>query len=258
LRYFFVTGIGRSGSSHLADLLNRASGVHVAHEPFRDDFNYLPIARCGRSTRVIRGYLENRRSRIEAELASDVTVYGEVNSLLRYFLPELSEVFEEPLVALLVRNGRDFVRSAYVRTVYTEHTLHAHIVPEDDDPWAERWSGFSRFERLCWYWDHTNGLLLDRALPVIRLEEEARDLGKFRAMLLNPLGLSLQEEVFLALRDRKRNTTAGYLAGLRREKRWWTRRRSQVQTAELGPWSQEREEVFQAICGETMARLGYR
>jgi hypothetical protein len=258
VRYFFITCLGRSGSQYLAHLLDQVDGAVVAHEPFPEDFLYLPDARYGTSSRAVCAYLRERRARIEATLPESTTIYGEVNSLLRYFLPELQDAFDLPFLAFLTRNGRDFVHSAWGRTVYTEHSLHAHILPTDDDRWASEWGRWSRFEKLAWYWDHTNQHLLNR-LPVwVRLEDEATRFPPLYSKILGPLGLNIDIEVFERLRNVRRNTTASYLQRARR--RWprslfsWPR---PAPSSSLGPWTEQMESDFQAICGDTMARLGY-
>jgi len=70
--------------------------------------------------------------------------------------------------------------------------------------------------------------------------------------------LQVSEETFLALRDRRRNTSADYLGNLARG-RWWRRLRGRRddEAEALGPWTEDREAVFQSICGETMTELGY-
>jgi hypothetical protein len=258
LRYFFITCLGRSGSKYLAHLLDQADGVVVAHEPFPEDFLYLPVARYGASSRAVSAYLHERRSRIEVSLPDSTVIYGEVNSLLRYFLPEMHEVFDQPFLAFLVRNGRDFIRSAWGRSVYTERSLHGHILPADSDPWAGNWTEWSRFEKLAWYWDHTNQHLL-RQLPVwLRLEDEATAFAPLSRKILEPLGLRLDVEVFERLKNVKRNTSRGYgeKAQTRGLLSLFRSTRPEMSSA-LGPWTEEMEATFQTICGRTMSRLGY-
>ena len=258
MRYFFITCLGRSGSAFLADLLNQDPDARVEHEPFRDDYLHLPLAYYGGAHRCVRDYIRSRRERIEARVHDSVAIYGEVNSLLRYFTDDIREVFDDPPLMFIVRNGRRYVESAYVRGIYSAEATHAHIVPKDDDPWVDHWKEFGRFEKLCWYWSHTNAHLLAKVERFTRLEDLVRDYGALREHVLVPTGVSISEEAHRRSAERPRNTTADFVRMRFRERlRLPWRRSASPAGRPLGPWTEAMEQSFQAICGETMRRLGY-
>jgi hypothetical protein len=260
VKYFFVTGFGRSGSKFLATLLNLAPEAKVEHEPFADDYRYLPIAYYGGARKALGTYLRSRRQLIESGLSKDVQLYGETNSLLRYFIDDLPVVFDNPEVFLLIRNGRDVVRSCFVRSVYTPKSLHAHVLPKDDDPWADEWSRFSRFEQLCWLWQATNNHVGDRIERVLRFEDILSDFDYLSSNLLHPLGLSLSRESYRSAVENPVNTTEQYVGGERR--RWFgLKKHTPMPVKErpvgLPPWDDQMERRFCEICGDTMQRFGY-
>jgi hypothetical protein len=230
----------------------------VAHEPYPEDFHYLPIAYYGGADDVLRSYIKRRRSELESRLPAGVEVYGEVNSLLRYFTPQLQEEYGDPFMAFLVRNGRDFVRSAYIRNVYTKNATHTHIVPKDGDPWVDYWFEFSRFKKLCWYWNHTNSHLAECLSRSIRFEDLLGSYATLKEAILKPLDLSLSEEVYRRELVNPRNTSAEYeRKRLRSRFSWFRRKSSSSPSPRLGDWTEEMEQSFSTLCGETMARLGY-
>ena len=149
----FVLAQGRSGTAFLSDLLARAPRTLIRHE-LPGDFQILSLSRYSRSERAVDALL---RERFAAVLPRDpgIEVYGEVNSLLRYNADWLRRRFD-PVLLHVTRDGREFVRSAYERDVLTAHQRQLPIVPTDDDPFAEAWPEMSRFERICWIWQHTN------------------------------------------------------------------------------------------------------
>jgi hypothetical protein len=258
MRYFFITGLGRSGSAFLAGLLGLDPGARVEHEPFPDDSLHLPLAYYGTATACVRDYVRQRRRAIDARWAGSVGRYGEVNSLLRYFTDDLREVFDDPLLLFLVRDGRRYIESAYVRDVYTPDAGHAHIVPKDDDPWARDWPRFSRFEKLCWYWQHTNDHLAAAVGAFVRFEDILGDYAVLRDRVLTPAGVSIAAEQYRREIARPRNTTADFTRR-RFGGRFRLGRRAGAIPPErrLGDWTPALDASFEAICGATMRRFGY-
>lgn len=258
MRFFFITGLGRSGSAFLAHLLNLDPKALVQHEPFREDYLHLPLGYYGGAQQSVAGYVRERRQLVERKLDAGVAIYGEVNSLLRYFTDELREAFDDPVQLFVVRNGRSYVKSAFVRTVYTEESLHAHILPKDDDPWVSCWRDFDRFARLCWYWNHTNGYLASKLARFVRFEDLLRDYEVLRTAVLEPTGVTISRDVYQQEAARPRNTSTDFMRS-RFGRGWRSFWRPVAVPAEhlLGEWTASREKTFQAICGDTMRRLGY-
>jgi len=184
-------------------------------------------------------------------------VYGEVNSYLRYNVAWLRRRFD-PVLIHLVRDGRDFVRSAWVREVGLPSQPQLPIVPADGEPHADRWGRMSRFERICWIWAHTNGMLADAVERRVRLEDVLSSYAAFREGVLEPAALDVGEARWREAVARPRNTSEQY-----RARRWLREKigRKTLPPAQPLPpwreWSREYRDAFWEICGPVMERLGY-
>jgi hypothetical protein len=257
MKTFFVLALGRSGTAFLAALLGRDRKAVVHHEPYRLDHHLPFLRRAGVFDTVVDGLLEQRFTTLHRGI--DPSVYGEVNSYLRYEVDWLRRRFDPALVHL-VRDGRDFVRSAYIRDVYSPTESEPPIVPKNGDPYATRWTDMTRFERLCWYWMRTNEELAEKIPAPVRLEDVVRSYPYFEERVLGPTGVQVPRAIWESERDKPRNTSREYqmrelvLAAIRLRKRerrieplpHWTR------------WDRTQTDAFWRICGATMEKLGYR
>ena len=255
MQSFFVLALGRSGTKFLASLLTQVEGATVHHEPWPYDHHLMRLRHAGGFDKVVDGLL---RQRFDAMLAGErPAIYGEVNSYLRYEADWLQRQLDAQVIHL-VRDGRAFVRSAYIREVFTDFEEDGPILPRDNDPFASAWAERSRFERLCWYWDHTNRMLADRVARRVKMEDLLQDYEVLRQQVLEPVGLQLDRTVWEQEVGRPKNTSSQF--------RW-----KQVAKRALGrrvpppidplphwtEWTVEQQTQFVRICGETMQRLGY-
>jgi hypothetical protein len=257
MQLFFILALGRSGTNFLSRLLARDTRALVHHEPYALDPRLMMLRHSGGFERALDDLLEERfRALLPADGAA--LFYGEVNSYLRYEAEWLRRRFDPTLIHL-VRDGRDFVRSAHPRGVYTRHELDGPIVPPDGDPWSERWSDLSRFQRLCWYWTHTNEHLTSTIASRVRFEDLLRDYELFRNEILQPIGLEIPQTVWRAEIDHPRNTSRGYRLRLavRRLLRGRERLPSFKPLPHWSEWDEAPTEQFWEICGDTMRRCGY-
>jgi hypothetical protein len=237
---FFVLGIGRSGTTFLADLLDRVEKASVQHEPLDRDFRAHQEA--FRDPERAFDYVDRFRApdiclRAQAE---DAEVYGEVNSVLRRHAEALQAAFPEAGFLHLVRDGRDVVRSMYSATAMLEGDPNTQdIYPREGDPYADEWPQMSRFERVCWYWRVENRYLRQYIDAFVRFEDVLASHEGFREGLLEPLGLELPEPVWAEAVDRPKNPTRDY------DLPAWP------------DWNEERKQAFAEICGEEMRAFGY-
>jgi hypothetical protein len=130
------------------------------------------------------------------------------------------------------------------------------IVPTDDDPFAEAWPEMSRFERICWIWQHTNEMLGASVQRHARLEDLIADHGAFRAALLEPMELAISEGSWRSAVNRPRNTSSDF-----RVRRMAARMLGRPGPGERLPhwtdWPDHLSAGFWRICGPTMHRFGY-
>jgi len=97
-----------------ARLLNRCdSTVAVHHEPLPTfDKRWYWQMSCTK-------YLTERAIKMKERHGGDKRDWAEVNSYLRYCVPQIREMFDVP-VATLIRDGRYVVRSLLARGVYQQ------------------------------------------------------------------------------------------------------------------------------------------
>jgi len=258
MRIFFVMALGRSGTNFLAELLAQDRRGVVHHEPYPYDARLINLRHSGAFDEVLDQLMEQRFRKL-LPAAGQAEFYGEINSYLRYEVDWLRRRFD-PLMIHLVRDGRDFVRSAYIREVFTPYELDGPVLPRDDDPLAPRWGELSRFEKLCWYWDHTNRHLAERIERRVRFEDLIRDYDCLRREILEPSGVQVSRETWQQEIGRPRNTSRTF-ALRKRVKRWLGVQRQGPEIPPLPRWSEldeEQQARFWEICGETMERMGYR
>jgi len=255
---FFVLSQGRSGTAFLAHLLDRDARSCVQHEPWPGDAHVLGLSRSPGYSKAFDDLL---RTRFEAlfERHPPGKAYGEVNSYLRHSSRWLRHSLDARLLHV-ARDGRDFVRSAWVRNVQTPRHEQLPVVPDDDDPYSNIWAEMDRFERICWIWRHTNEDLLSSGAPLARLEDIVDSYAAFRNTVLDPLQLDVPESAWQAEADKPRNTSSEFT--LRKAFRRLIKPASEVPEL-IDPlpawkdWSDARSTAFWEICGDVMTRLGY-
>ena len=257
MRFFFIVAMGRSGTHFLSALLASDPRAVVHHEPGRQDPQLHMLRSAGLPHRALDATLEERFKPLLAAAAGKA-IYGETNSYLRFQIDWLREKFD-PAFVHLVRDGRDYVRSAWTRPAYTPYEIEGPILPANDDPYAGRWSGMDRFQRLCWSWLHTNAFIEARVDNRVRFEDMLRDYDLFRDGVLRPTGVQVDRATWEHEVRRPRNTSGQY----RLKNRLRRMLRGNAIMPEIAPlprwpqWSEERQTQFWEICGEMMERYGY-
>ena len=258
MKYFFFLSMGRTGTRFLAALLGKAPGTLVYHEPVKEDRVYFGLRYAGNFDRVVDNYLE-RRFRDLIASGGKHKVYGEINSYLRCEADWLKKKFD-PVLFHLVRDGRDFVRSAYTRDVYTPREKKLVTVPKDHDPYADKWDKMTRFRKLCWYWKHSNEFLLSKIDRTVLLEKLLTDYDYFKDNVLSPLGLNIPFNTWQTEVKKPRNTSKKNI--LRKKVKgtvlFWKKEALIKPLPHWTRWNKIQIRQFNEICGETMEKLGYR
>ncbi len=237
---FFVLSHGRSGTNFLADLLNHAERTLVVHEPHQVDDCAIELATYNPTATTT--YINDFRQKDIYLRARDANIdtYGEVNSLLRRHVQELQETFPHAHYIHLIRDGRDVVRSMLTRDTLTlRDSKTAHLIPPSDDPYLEQWSIMSRFEQLCWYWQHENKLLMKHLDKYVKFEFVTTDYNYFQEELLDSIGVRLSKATWEEEVNIPKNHTRGQKAPHWRE------------------WTREETEAFWRICGDVMEAFDY-
>lgn len=166
---FFVVGTGRSGTTSLASSLDNLSEFYCIHEPTpilleeSSNFRYGDLS-LGDLTKKL---LDTRSPLVEDK------IYGESNQCISFILPAVKEAFPSAKIVWIIRNGIDFVNSAFNKNWYIPKE-DVHSLANDGLKWwakyriqgdslgifsTEEWGSMSQFEKCCWYWVYTNNLI---------------------------------------------------------------------------------------------------
>lgn len=238
-RLFFITGMGRSGSTFLANLIDQITDISVHHETFTD---YKALISAYYEPESAKKYFDGRRGKIIAIRIkqSKCKVYGEVNSLLRYHVNVIRN-FHDAEILHLVRDGRLVVRSIMNRKAFTyEDQKHTGLIkPLPGDEYRGIWPEMDRFAKVCWYWSSTCSFLLKQRLRVIRLEDIINSYELFESQVAYPLQIHVPYELWLKEKDKPRNMNE------KRSFPMWPN------------WSIDQKRIFINMCGDIMMNLGY-
>lgn len=236
---FFIVGMGRSGTVFLSQLLNKACNVDVYHEAGCD---FSSLVEAYWNPTKASNYLNGPRKRLVAAriMNSNCPTYGEVNSVLRYHVDAM-QLCWAPTIFHLVRDGRSVVRSLMNRRVFTpdDEKVTGKLAPLSSDTMVERWPTMNRFERVCWYWRHANQFLIERKLPLIRLEEVVDSYDKFSHQVLYPLDIIIPYEIWKSEVSQPKNISKFKIFPPWKD------------------WTNKQKHQFGNICGPGMAEIGY-
>jgi hypothetical protein len=168
-----ITGTGRSGTATLARLFGGRHEFRVGYlldKYFSQaDSHSDPLPTMGK--------------RIEAMLdlhqGIDPQTFVDSSNLYIHFIDAVSVLNSSAKFILCVRNGKDFVRSAFSRKWHEMRTFGA--VPQSNDPFFERWKRMNPLQRNAWIWIYRNRKALQglSTIPesrkwIVRIEDIGR------------------------------------------------------------------------------------
>lgn len=116
MKYAFILALGRSGTEFLSRMLQHDTHAAVYHEPYEEDPIILNLRHAG-FNRVADKMMTSRFDKM-SERSAGRDIHIEINSYLRYEAPWLKKNLHADILHL-VRDGRTFLPSAFVRDVYT-------------------------------------------------------------------------------------------------------------------------------------------
>jgi hypothetical protein len=237
---FFIVSTGRTGTQWLANLLNKAAGTYVVHEPVPNEWhNHAQVIM---QPETAQEYLYTYRFR---EIALRMhehpsQIYGEVNSALRFHICALRELLPKCKIIHLVRDGRAVVRSVMNRRLSSHRTpLYTQITPPIDDEYTARWHELSDFEKVCWGWQAENRFMRLNTELRARFEDITTSYELFSQQILKTLGLLIEEKTWLASLRVPMNQTKNHLMEP------WKH------------WTREQKIQFITICSREMSHYGY-
>lgn len=248
MKYIFITGMGRSGTTFLASLLKEVKNAHVGHEMIGQREFWL-LSWYLSETSYTEAYLQRTKAKIESSVDKDY--YIDVSPYLQYVTDDLRKTFQSEAVLHLVRHPKEVIRSLYTR----RNEKEVHLLPKDKND-IQRWLDADRFEQICWNWKHAVGNLLSKNLPVIRFEDIISNYDYFNEKLLKPFGLTLSEENWSNAKNKKVNKTRGMIYRF-----LYSKIKGKAfqpdELPEYDSWPESYKIVFMEHCGPAMKQLGY-
>jgi hypothetical protein len=277
-----ISSIGRTGTNFFAEVLGQLlENATALHEPdvltwgkakgARDVVRQVRNIGARHLARKVKGQwslvrVSDRRLKGEitsqeaaAELRHQREEYvaskpgrAYVESSIGYYglMDVLPEVFEDHRAVYIIRDARDWVRSAYTwGEMYGKSGLGkllGHSWPRADEipnnPYAEKWPVMDRFERVCWAWRYLNSFAIGLAqknpnAKVYRFEDIFTTSPKDSKLIelldfatdLKSGKLEYDKDKALELLGSKVNQSEGGFP-------------------EYGEWTEWQREVFRSIC----------
>lgn len=245
---FFVLTTGRSGSTSIAHSLDTHPAICCRHEPRRQMIRLsTEFAHGLRSAESAKAELTDIF--LKAATFKPRMIHGESDQKYFNLVPFIHELLPKARFVWLVRDGREVVASTEARGWFSDaeydinepegalkhwrkYRLNGYRAGEMS---AVEWASMSVFERNCWYWNHVNGTI-EQALSGVPSEQWFRatlnELNEDMTPLLRFLGQD-GGKVELDTRNQKRPTDV---------------------VRQKDAWGEERNAMFERICGDGMRR----
>ena len=165
-----ITGTGRSGTGTMAKLLGGWHEFRVSYildkyfwraAPHSDPFDSL-----------------EKRLMVMLDLHQgiDRRTFVDSSNLYIFFIDALYLLNPDAKFILVVRDGKDFVRSAFSRRWHEQYAFGT--VPPDNDRYFEEWASLTPIQKNAWIWDYRNRKALEglKLIPrekklVLRIED---------------------------------------------------------------------------------------
>ena len=238
---FFGFGSFRSGTVFLSNMLKtEIPNSHIEHEA--NVLDYWNYPKALQSDKAALEYIQQFRLKeiFWRTKAVPVAIYGEVNPFLRLHAKAIKLELPDVKLFHIVRDGREVVRSIYSREILGKSDpLNPLIKPPTTDPYASKWQGMSRFEKICWQWQFDNRFIREATGHNIKFEQLRSDYNYFKATLLDYLELDISKATWESYVSQKQNITPTY-----RLPHW-------------KDWTAEQQNTFEQICGDEMRACGY-
>ena len=227
-----ITGTGRSGTGMMARLFQGSHEFRVSYilekyfskaDPYLNPFDTI-----------------EKRISVALDLMQgiDPDTFVDSSNLYIHFTDAVYKLFPEVKFILTVRNGRDFVRSAFSRRWHEKPMFGT--VPQPDDPYFEKWKMMTPLQRNAWIWNYRNRKAIDgfKIIPegqkfILRIEDITKT--EVQDSLETFTGLKINK----SMAEKKYNANPSFDFPSKEE------------------WTDAQNREFNEIAGEMMRFFGY-
>lgn len=247
MTYAFVTGMGRSGTKFLGSLLALDTNVFSAHEYIGNREYWLVSWYLGSVySKVI---LEKAKLKIDSELKTQTFI--DVNGYLSDSVESINAIFEDSKIFHLVRDPRKVVPSLMIR----RDDKGIHKIPKSHDE-IKAWTSMTKLEQVCTNWVQTTEDLLASNTELLLFERLIKDYDYISEKLLLPLKVNISKKQYDDFKSKKVNKTRGWLYRYLYAK--YKGKQQVNKPIAFDDLDEKQRELFYAICGPTMIKLGYK
>ena len=273
-KIFFGASSGRTGTMHLANVLNAELDCTCLHEGkyrFREESGDQVLPFLTLENRIAYEYPEKRdeiiaskRSMIN-DLKVEESFFGDIAYNNSPFLESLASRFEDSKFIVMVRDGRTFVRSVIITegeneapvgwppddkplTPMEKYISLGRLQPRKNDTHGADWANWSAFQKNTWLWAETNSLILN-ALDVI--DPSRWMLVHFEQFVQNKLTTYIKMRDFLGFEGKITEAVKAVLLAPRIN----SRKHYALDKYEL--WTDFQKDFFWRTAGGIMTKFGY-
>lgn len=174
LNAFFVVSTGRTGTKFFETFFNAVdSRTFSVHEPAPDLFDIgINKYREGWPISQVEDYIRAHRVRyLRSFSGKRIKRYVECNPFASFLLEEIKKVFPRAKFIIITRKPETYLKSALNKSpfddgksyLYGENDGRLRLRPQDfsEKEQKKKWKHFSRMEKIAWYWNKCNTMLMD-------------------------------------------------------------------------------------------------
>ena len=257
---YFIISTGRTATKFLATYLqeNYSTKVLAMHEPTPDLLNTgIKFLRKEITKDGLLNHIKLNRSLQckEVNKSNPHKIYIESNNNVLTSLNELKNVFPKVKFIHVTRDPLTYVGSSLNKinkgkaeyTMYSETDNRPRITAKDynGDAYSGAWDAFSQFQKVTWYWNKTNRMILDYKstnsnITTIKYEDiffDQNNIGLYK--MLDFLGLKKEDSLDKFAINSRVNVSLG------------------KKDLNYDNWSEEEQQFFKNVVSNTAKELNY-
>ena len=242
----FITGMGRSGTKFLGNMLKLDTEIASFHEDIGNREYWLLSWYLNEEYAI--PFLNKEKTRIDSTI--EKKIYVDVNSYLQNSVEVLPKVFSNCEIFHLVRDPRKVVPSIFTR----RDDDKIHKIPKNESE-IESWLQMNKLQQVCYNWVQTTNSLLESSATLLKFEDLTKDYTYLKTKVLDPIGANISLEQYDSFRKIKINRTRGFVYRYLYAK--YKGKAFVKDHMKFEDFNSEQRKMFFDICGPTMDKLNY-